>query len=95
MKLNLKAVCSVVAFCGMVFSAGAQINLLSNDIIFRTSSNANYYTTHYGDLNLQGGSYGTTWGWLSCNRNDNIGGIFNYGDMYVSGNATFWGQGVW
>lgn len=30
MKLNLKAVCASVAFCGVLFSAGAQINLLSD-----------------------------------------------------------------
>ena len=89
MKLRFKAFCSAVAVCSMVFGASAQINLLSNDITFRAYSNAARSTTHYGDLTLSGGSTGTTYGWLNCNRVYNSGYQWIGGDLYVSGNKNF------
>ena len=79
MKLNLKAVCVSVAFCGVLFSAGAQINLLSNDITFRTYNNASHETVHYGSLYLNSGSNGQ--GSLTCSGINNQGSLTCSGDM--------------
>lgn len=46
-------------------------------------------TTHYGDLTISGGSNGTSWGWLNCNRIYNSGYQWVGGDLYVSGNKNF------
>lgn len=85
MKFNIKTVCTVIVVGGLAFGAMAQINLLSNSINFRTSSNAAQTTEHYGDLYLQGGSSGTSWGWLTANRINCMGDAYINGDFYALG----------
>ena len=65
-KKALSIFAAVVFFC--VFNANGQINLLSNDITFRTPDNADQFTTHYGSLSVDGGNCGSGCGWLSCNN---------------------------
>lgn len=89
MKFSFKAVCSAVAISCFVFGASAQINLLSSHITFRSYSSASRTTTHYGDLSLSGGSTGSTWGWLHCNRIYNSGPQWVGGDLNVAGNKNF------
>lgn len=94
MKLNLKTVCVSVVFCGMFFSAGAQINLLSNSITFRTSNNASHETVHYGSLRLSSGSNGT--GLLTSGNINNMGVLLNWGALNCYGQANFSnGLNVW
>jgi hypothetical protein len=81
---KLRFVSAVVVVSSVFFSAFSQINLLSNDITFRNSATANHGTTHYGDLNLSGGDYGTSWGWLYCNQ------INNYGNSQFQGQSYFY-----
>ncbi|MBN1306549.1 MAG: hypothetical protein JXA18_01430, partial [Chitinispirillaceae bacterium] len=88
MKYNFKAVCATIACCGAVFSAGAQINLKSNDITFRTYSNAARNTVHYGDLTLDGGSSGCSRGGLYCNRVAAIHLLTSYDDCNVYNDLT-------
>jgi hypothetical protein len=87
MKLNLKTVCVSVAFCGVLFSAGAQINLLSNDITFRTYNNASHETVHYGSLYLNSGSNGQ--GSLTCSGINNQGMLLNWGTFLCFAPASF------
>jgi hypothetical protein len=78
-KMSL-SIFAVVFFC--VFNAKGQINLLSNDITFRTPNTSNHGTDHYGDLNVYQGN-NNNWGWLYCEHffcpND---GYFN-GSFYA------------
>ena len=91
MKYNFKALVASVFCYGALMSANAQINLLSNDVIFRSSTNANNTTWHNGDLHLSGGNYGSSWGWLLCE-----GGIGCDGPANFGGNVTIWGAlNVW
>ena len=59
MKAQFKTFSVVVLMSGMIFSTLAQINLLSDYITFRSYNNSAHGTTHYGDLNIDGGSTGT------------------------------------
>jgi hypothetical protein len=79
MKTRVKILVAAVFCGGMLFEAGAQVNVNANDINFRTTTTTNNYTDHYGDLRLfgTGGGPGNnalgiggsgTWGWFSCNR---------------------------
>lgn len=74
---------------GMVFSSLAQINLLSDYIQFRNYNDANNGTTHYGDFNIDGGSTGDGWGWLTCERAYVYGLTTLYGDLNVYGTKNF------
>lgn len=82
----------------------AQINFRGTDITFRDYDNAGNMTYHYGNLLLDGGSSGNSWGWLLCNAiNANaydqystfnggmqiFGSAFIYNDLYVYGNKNF------
>lgn len=94
MKVSVKVFCSAI-FCGLLVSANAQINLLSNSINFRTNSTAQNSTYHYGDLHLVGGTSGSSWGWLYTNQIQ-CGGVISGGDLYassasISGGLTMWG----
>jgi hypothetical protein len=96
MKFNVKAFCVAVACCGLLVSASAQINLLSNSINFRTDNNSAQATMHYGDLHLEGGTQGSSWGWLYCNKvNDNgelsvAGAAYIIGTLSVQDHASFY-----
>jgi len=87
MKFNFKAI-AVVVGCGVVFNAGAQINLLSNGIIFRSSTNYAATTKHYGDIDL---TYtpDSNWGWVYTNRLEDYGDAYINGDLYVNGAKNF------
>lgn len=69
--------------CGLLVSASAQINLLSNSITFRNVNNAANETYHYGDLHLEGATSGESWGWLYTNRLENNGYLQNYGPAVI------------
>lgn len=86
MKSQLKSTAIAILTSCFLFGTQAQINLLSNDIEFRSYSNANRCTYHYGDLRLDGGSQGSTYGWLYTNA------ISCYGWAYFVGNTTIYGN---
>lgn len=90
MKVNVKAFCVAVFCCGLLVSANAQINLLSNSITFRDYNNAALETKHYGDLRLDGGAAGSGWGWLYCNEIISNGYIYGK-SLCVSKNANIYG----
>ena len=91
---------AIFASC-FLFGTQAQINLLSNDIQFRSYSNANQATYHYGDLRLEGGSSGSSYGWLYTNAINCFGWVnisewatihgsaIIYGDLNVAGSKNF------
>jgi hypothetical protein len=89
MKAQFKTFAVVVLMSGMVFSSLAQINLLSDYIQFRNYNDANNGTTHYGDFNIDGGSTGDGWGWLTCERAYVYGLTTLYGDLNVYGTKNF------
>jgi len=69
MRAQLKMLAAVVVvLSGIGFGVVAQINFNANDITFRDHNNPHSYTVHYGDLTISGGTAGTWWGWLTCNR---------------------------
>ncbi len=85
---NIKLSLAVLTFLAYSF---AQINLLSDDITFRSTTTANHSSTHYGDLTLSGGTLGTSWGWLTCNHLYNNGfAVFNR-DVSISGALQVYG----
>jgi hypothetical protein len=89
MKAQFKTFAVVVLMSGMIFSSLAQINFLSDFIAFRSYNNANHGTTHYGDLNIDGGTTGAGWGWMTCEA-----GYVNYwfdiyGNLNVYGTKNF------
>lgn len=85
MKKQFRSI-AVMSTIAMSFSiASAQINLDANSINFRNYDNPAHITYHYGNLRLQGGASGDTWGWLQCNRIVNIGNMVNYGSLVCSG----------
>lgn len=89
MKAQFKTFAVVVLMSGMIFSSLAQINLLSDYITFRSYNNAARGTTHYGDLNIDGGSSGTGWGWMTCEAGY-VNDWFNiYGNLNVYGTKNF------
>lgn len=89
MKAQLKILATVLMITGVIFNTNAQINLLSNSVTFRSYNNANHGTTHYGDFNINGGSTGDSWGWLTCERSYVYGKSTVYGDLNVYGNKNF------
>ena len=86
MKYNFRHLAATVFCFGTLMSANAQINLLSNEINFRTSATAQNTTNHYGDLNLDGGG-SEYWGWLSCNKISSGPATFN-GDVTILGSLA-------
>jgi hypothetical protein len=86
MKAQFKKNAIVILASCILFSVYAQINLQSNDIQFRSYYNANQATYHYGDLRLEGGSTGSTYGWLYTNA------INCYGWSTIIGNTTIYGS---
>ncbi len=88
MKFNLQKVCTAIVFGGMIFGAGAQINFKSNDITFRSSSNYDKATYHYGDLDLSITPH-AWWGWLYANKITDYGNADIYGNLYVYGAKNF------
>jgi len=89
MKAQFQSIAVVVLASCFFFGAHAQINLLSNGITFRTYDNAANGTTHYGDLNLSGGSTGASWGWLTSQAVRCYGWMDVYGNLNVYGTKNF------
>lgn len=83
MNLKSKIIYATAIVSCVVCSISAQINILSNTITFREANNAARSTSHYGDLHLEGGTSGSSWGWLYCNR------AAVYGDLVVTGTKNF------
>lgn len=83
MRVKIQSILFAVLVAGLILNTNAQINLKSNTINFRTYSTANHSTTHYGDLHLEGGSNGTSWGWFYCNQIVNTGPNYLYGSAYL------------
>jgi hypothetical protein len=88
MKTQIKATVISILAGSLFFLTQAQINLLSNSIYFRNYNNAGNTTTHYGDLCIDGGSSGTSWGWLYCNKVTNYGSESVYGSLEVYGSLA-------
>ena len=86
MKVQFKTTAIVILASCFLFGVYAQINLMSNDIQFRSYDNANQATYHYGDLRLEGGSIGSSYGWLYTNA------INCYGFASIIGNTTIYGS---
>ena len=93
--MNARLISTMIVF-GLMVNVNAQINLKSDNIYFRTSTTANHGTVHYGDLHLDGGSTGSSWGWLYCNQITNTGLSYLYGGAYfysglnvISGTKNF------
>ncbi|MBN2604001.1 MAG: hypothetical protein JXA91_07720 [Candidatus Thermoplasmatota archaeon] len=79
----MKSRIGVVLVAAMVVSnVYSQINLNSSSINFRTNTTAGNSTYHYGDLHLEGGTSGSSWGWLYCNLINNNGNSYLYGPAY-------------
>jgi hypothetical protein len=76
----------ILAGMGM---AHAQLNIVPNVVTFRTPATANNTTTHYGDLKLDGGSLGESWGWLYANKVESGSGLF-YDGVSIYGYTTLW-----
>ncbi len=73
----------------LLFNAFAQVNILPNNIVFRDNDNANNFTLHYGDLDLNGGSTGNLYGWLNANAVRSWNWMTAYGDLNVYGTKNF------
>jgi len=94
MKAQFKTTAIAILASCFLFRAQAQINLLSNDIQFRSSSNAARTTYHYGDLTLSSGSatgYGRLYSTgISCGGMALIfGNTYIYGNLLVTGTKNF------
>jgi len=92
MKAQFKSIVIIILASCFLFGAKAQINLLSNDIQFRSYNNANQATYHYGDLRLDGGSSGSYYGWLYTNAINCYGWATIYDYAYIYGSATIYGD---
>ena len=95
MNAQFKTTTIVILASCFLFAAQAQINLLSNDIQFRSSNNAARSTIHYGNLTLSGGSAGSNYGHLFANAIATFGQAMIFGsatvcgDLYVYGSKNF------
>jgi len=89
MKTQVKAFAAAVLLSGIVFNAVSQINLNASTTTFREYNSPTGFTYHYGDLQVIGGSTGTTWGWFTANRIYSNGFANIYGDLNVSGSKNF------
>ncbi len=92
MKTQLKSTAIAILASCFLFVANAQINLLSNDIQFRSYNNTNQTTCYYGDLRLEGGSSGSYYGWLYTNAINCYGWANIYDWAYIYGYATIYGD---
>jgi hypothetical protein len=89
--MKMRAVVTVVTVLlgGLASVAVSQINMESNGTVtIRNSNLATRYTYNYGDLELNGGNQGTSWGWLWANKATIKGPASVDGDLTVSGNKT-------
>lgn len=74
MKLSKALI--IVSCC---FFVAFPIDILVRELQYREPNEADHITVHYGDLDLEGGPWGTGWGWLECNK------LFCWTNMVVEG----------
>ena len=87
--MNTKKALSIfVVIVVCVFNANAQINLLSDQINFRTSDNYANSTWHYGDLRLDC-TPSSSWGWLIANYIASDGDLYVDNNFYCNGTKSF------
>lgn len=80
-----KSIFGVMLILCLIVSANSQININSSAINFRTVATANNHTLHYGDLWLDGGNFGSSYGNLICNS-----GYF-YESVGIETDLNVWG----
>ena len=93
MKTQVKVLAAVVLLSGIVFSVISQavtrINFDVNRVVFRTSASGNRFTTHFGDLELDGGHFGSNHGWLIANVAHVFYDAWIYRNLNVLGSKNF------